>query len=704
MQHRFVALPIALVVITCGLGAVSADESYPIATRRFQQYDKDKDGKVSLKEFVAIGPVNRQKVRERDFRLADMNGDGVMILDEYRILPGIPFEERGRIPDPIADLVEEQMLYFQLHAPEWDANQNGTLELDELTSDKCWNEFSHQFRYYGTEISARQNSESVRRRITWISRDRNREISREEIRFGLEVSFGVRTLKGEPVRTQSGTVYNLLSFRGVDQNRNNVVEFAEFQQRGWGKDKTLTFLEVDTDANGRVDFTEWCAHPTRRLDSVNAFLRRDTNLDGRLDGKEYLSNGPPSLRAHADRTLKAFDMDSDGFLSFEEFRATPLLNPVYSWLGVLRDKDLDKQLSRAEFEWDTQRTRDPQMIGLANWYFSRFDLDDNGTLDHDEFYFVTPVPTYSRLFRIDRDGTNLELLTDVPLLDMTIHGSPDYSPNGKALAFDGFPHKGADSDMFRSQVMTMPLEGPDVGKPQRIGWGNCPRWSPDGKTLAFFVYSNPDGEKYGTWLCDADGSNRRQLAERLIMPQWSTDGKNVLCVSEFYGPHQLVLIDVVSGQQTKILENATVLGVPTWHPTALRIAITLKVDDRRVLGVVDLYGDADSLVELWSAKLDPNQQGRFYENTRPHWSSDGKSIVFADSTTKPISLKRVNVTGEDEPVVIHDDFAGEDPVWSHDGKQIVFRSSQKPEEIPKLKRFAVRTDEPKSGSTTQPDQ
>src|SRR5262249_26777084 len=89
------------------------------------------------------------------------------------------------------------------------------------------------------------------------------------------------------------------------------------------------------------------------------------------------------------------------------------------------------------------------------------DVDESGVLEHEEWLFHTPQAPQSRLFIMNADGTNLELLADVGLFDASYLGSPDWSPDGKTLVFDATPSQGLASDFSRSLIVTLVLDGPD---------------------------------------------------------------------------------------------------------------------------------------------------------------------------------------------------------------------------------------------------
>ncbi|HYP00558.1 MAG TPA: hypothetical protein VER76_10250, partial [Pyrinomonadaceae bacterium] len=108
--------------------------------------------------------------------------------------------------------------------------------------------------------------------------------------------------------------------------------------------------------------------------------------------------------------------------------------------------------------------------------------------------------------------------------------SCDVSPDGASLVFDLL------GDIYR-----MPLGG---GRAELlsggVSWESQPRYSPDGKTIAFT--SDRDGGD-NIWLMDADGKNRRQLTKETLRlvnsPAWTPDSQYVLVRKHFVDQRSL---------------------------------------------------------------------------------------------------------------------------------------------------------------------
>jgi Tol biopolymer transport system component len=104
--------------------------------------------------------------------------------------------------------------------------------------------------------------------------------------------------------------------------------------------------------------------------------------------------------------------------------------------------------------------------------------------------------------------------------------SLDVSPDGQRIVFD-----------LLGDLYTIPIAGGQATRvTQGMSWDGMPRWSPDGRSIAFV--SDRDGTD-NLWVVAPDGSGLRKLTSEvdhtLSSPAWSPDG-NYLVVRRF-GPY-----------------------------------------------------------------------------------------------------------------------------------------------------------------------
>jgi len=148
----------------------------------------------------------------------------------------------------------------------------------------------------------------------------------------------------------------------------------------------------------------------------------------------------------------------------------------------------------------------------GNWIV--FDSNRNG---NDEIYVMSA------------DGSNVKQLTNTPGTAANRASSqPDWSPDGKRIAFNSTGDRSSDDWQEVIELYTMDADGSDVRRLTyttdngESSWD--PRWSPDGKRIAFAsgsgakIRDGGDKSRHQQWMdsreiyvMDADGSNVQRL-------------------------------------------------------------------------------------------------------------------------------------------------------------------------------------------------
>jgi Ca2+-binding EF-hand superfamily protein len=371
----------------------------PIADR-FEALDTDKDGTLGQDEFTAAGDEAARPRLTRDFQVFDLDRDGRLNFDEYLNVPGmVPPPLRGRLPDPIAELVDRWLAKIDAEWKVWDKNGDGELSPAEFAASGL----------------ARLVPGLEQAKFEDWNRDGQAGISRDDCRGLLDLGCGLRRADGQLLRLPSGLVFNWMGFKHVDTNHDDQMDHDEYMKSGFDGDQAETrFQEMDVDKDGKVSFAEWNAFPGRAMDPPAFFLQLDTNFDGRVD-RDELTKGEPGWRiVNVRHTFPGFDVDGDGFLSLHEYRLTPMANPVVFWQYQPEDRDGDGFLNLAEFKWEAGL----DVMVLAAEYLRLLDLNHDGRLDLDEYTFNTSrrdPPRDFRRFDKDRDQflNKAELLSAV---------------------------------------------------------------------------------------------------------------------------------------------------------------------------------------------------------------------------------------------------------------------------------------------------
>src|SRR5579883_973455 len=119
----------------------------------------------------------------------------------------------------------------------------------------------------------------------------------------------------------------------------------------------------------------------------------------------------------------------------------------------------------------------------------------------------------------------------------------------------------------------------------RIRWISDPRISPDGRRVAFLVTTLSQAkDEYlsNVWIVDVEGGAPRQFTagpKRDRYPRWSPDGRWLAFVSEREPKKkaQLYVMPTSGGEATRLTDLKAGVSAPAWSPDVTRIAFLSNV-------------------------------------------------------------------------------------------------------------------------------
>jgi Tol biopolymer transport system component len=298
----------------------------------------------------------------------------------------------------------------------------------------------------------------------------------------------------------------------------------------------------------------------------------------------------------------------------------------------------------------------------------------------------------------------------------------DWSPDGKVLAFQD-----TDSDQEFTSIF---IVSPDTGKrrrltmPPKLEGDGEPKFSPDGKTLAFVRTRNLIIADI--FIVPVDGGEPKQLTfmgHRAFLGgdfsglAWTADGKEIVFSAGGLeaGNNSLWRVKVSGGTPEKVRDlagvNATEPAISRQgHRLAYRtVTVNTSIwqirfqasggrraapvrlisstrsqdgpqyspDGRRIVFGSDRSGSA----QIWMCDSDGSNptQLTFMDASNvgtPRWSADGRSILFDSTAAGNNGIYRISVDGGNaQPVVVDSHFNGT-PSASRDGRWIYFGSDR----------------------------
>lgn len=220
----------------------------------------------------------------------------------------------------------------------------------------------------------------------------------------------------------------------------------------------------------------------------------------------------------------------------------------------------------------------------------------------------------------------------------------DVSPDGRSLTF-----------ALLGDIYTMPIAG---GTPIRIAeglaWEVQPRFSPDGKRIAF-TSDRAGGDNI--WIMNRDGSDKRQVTKEefrlLNQPSWSPDGRYVVAKKHFttqrsLGTGEIWIYHVSGGGGVQLVKKPSEkhqkeLGEPIYAPDGKSVYYTKNITP----GGTFIYAQ-DSNSDLFNIEKYNLETGEVTTavsglggSVRPNPSPDGKKIAFVrrEMTRSKLYLK-----------------------------------------------------------------
>ena len=159
-----------------------------------------------------------------------------------------------------------------------------------------------------------------------------------------------------------------------------------------------------------------------------------------------------------------------------------------------------------------------------------------------------------------------------------------------------------------------------------------PRWSPDGKRIAFTRFMDKAQRQTSSevFIMNADGTDQKRLTHNTIAdiyPSWSPDGQYLA----FRSHHEVYVIELASQRVQRLTGTEGELGstAPDWSPSGREIAYEKFISNGPGLAHKNIYL-MDASGEQQRPLFPDPQEGaatlimRFF----PRWSADGQRILF----------------------------------------------------------------------------
>lgn len=239
------------------------------------------------------------------------------------------------------------------------------------------------------------------------------------------------------------------------------------------------------------------------------------------------------------------------------------------------------------------------------------------------------------LYRISRDGTNLERLTRHEGWD----GYAAFSPNGKTFTYDR--EEGEQKTPYIYNFETgeirpfLEMEG---------AWATVNGWHPDGNRVVLFIERNKSRDLY---FADENGQNLEQVTDT---PQknehegaFSPDGSKLAYATQNDAGSGLEVMDLENGGTALLVTSSQYLYGLSWSPDGTKIAYTDTPNDNPD-GNAELY-----VLDLASETVERLTHDDHYDHM-PVWLPDGKRIMFTSYRSGREEIYLLNLASDEVEV------------------------------------------------------
>lgn len=231
------------------------------------------------------------------------------------------------------------------------------------------------------------------------------------------------------------------------------------------------------------------------------------------------------------------------------------------------------------------------------------------------------------IFISDYDGANERQLTNTGSINL----SPCFHPTRDEIYFTSY-YEG-DPKLFKVNLNSLKTEK----VADYPGIVAAPSISPDGNKIACVLSKDGNSEIY---VLDLQGRIIKRLTKHRAIdsaPTWSPDGRNIAFSSDRTGSPQIYIMDADGIETKRLTFQSGYNDSPIWSARGDRITFVSRTK----------YGRFD-LASIYTNGTDYRVMTEVGMNENPHFSPDGKHIIFSSDRRGPRDIYTMDLTGQNQ--------------------------------------------------------
>jgi len=260
------------------------------------------------------------------------------------------------------------------------------------------------------------------------------------------------------------------------------------------------------------------------------------------------------------------------------------------------------------------------------------------------------------------------------LISMHRVAEAELSPDGKWVAYS-IATPDMDANRNATNIWMAPAAGGDAIQLTRTGKDSSPKWSPDGKTIAFLSARSGDSQVYVLSMEGGEAHPLTKLSTGADIVKWSPDGKTILFTSSVFPDCKDDGCNKKRDEENEknpvkahVAENLLYRHWTHWNDGKRSHLFVMAADGS---------GEAKDLTAGANYDVPPDQRG---EDSDINFSPDSKEICFTAVTDKVEAISTngdlftvLVAGGEPKRITTQTGFDG-NPVYSPDGKTIAYHA------------------------------